>query len=87
MATSNAQSVTHTYEAKIGNSNSFLPLTKGERTEVQFDELSLQLRDKIQNKVWGKYPVLLDDTEVKSVLNIIKNKADVLVIGEIFETR
>lgn len=79
------QNVTHTYEANVGNGNSFLPLTKDERTEVKFEELSLQLRDKIQKKVWGKYPVLLDEDEKSSILNFIKSKADILVIGEITE--
>lgn len=47
------KNVTHTYEAKIENSNSFLPLTNGERTEIHFEELSSELRDKIQKKSVG----------------------------------
>lgn len=77
--------VTHTYEAKIGEENSFLPITNNERTQIDFEELPRELRDKITIKVRGKYPVLITDYEAKALVKRLKNKAEVLVLGEIKE--
>jgi hypothetical protein len=77
--------VTHTYEAKIGDTNSFLPITNYERTQIDFKELPKELKRKISDKVWGKYPVLIDDYEAKILINKLKEKSEILVLGKIKE--
>lgn len=77
--------VTHTYEAKIGDANSFLPITNNERTQIDFEELPKELEKKVSNKVWGKYPVLIDDYETKIIIKKLKEKAEILVVGKIKE--
>lgn len=74
------QSVTHTYEAILGASKSFLPLYKGERVCLDFDRFPNTLSKKISQNVRGKYPVNLTDDEVSLAVNGIRQKCDTQVL-------
>lgn len=76
-------SVLYTYESKIGENNSFLPLFNGERICIPFSEIPMDIRSKIQKNIWGKFPVNLNNDETETVVNLIRTKTDTLVYKDI----
>jgi hypothetical protein len=76
-------SVTHTYEAQLGIENSFIPLFSNERVCVDFDDLPRAIRNKISSKLKAKYPVILNDSEISQVVQIIRKKSDTQVLKDI----
>ena len=66
-----------------GNENSFLPISENGRAEIVFEILQSDLRDKIAAKVKGKYPVLIGEDEAKYLVNLIRKKAEVMVLSDI----
>lgn len=81
-------SVSHTYEAELWQINkpdfSYLPYNRyGAKVSIPFDSLNKKLADKIRGKVWGKYPVLLSDVEVKVISNQIEKFATIKVLRDV----
>lgn len=81
-------SVSHTFEAQLWgeekNDFSFLPLNKiGERVSIPFDNLPEQLSTKIAGKIFGKYPVLLLNKEMKIVFEQIEKATVTKVLQNI----
>lgn len=77
--------VTHTYEAISWLNNkeyySFLPIDKtGHRTSIPLDSLSLRISEKICKKVRGKYPVLLEHSEIDTIIKQIISMTAVQVV-------
>ena len=82
------KTVSHTYEADLWSKNktdfSFLPLDKNaDRVSVSFDNFKPSLIEKITNKVKGKYPVLLTDSEIKIVIAAIENATTTKILRNI----
>ncbi|WP_345080152.1 hypothetical protein [Nemorincola caseinilytica] len=80
--------VSHTYEAEqwvYGKELfSFLPLSaNGGRTTIQFDNIDVALRNKIKSKVKGKYPVLLEDADLKILTALIETNTVTKVLKDI----
>ncbi|RAW01556.1 hypothetical protein [Pseudochryseolinea flava] len=76
-------SVTHSYEARLGRLNSFLPLVNEQRVCIDFDELPKVIRDKVSSKVKGKYPVNLTEKEMSVTLEIIRKRSHTFVLSDI----
>lgn len=74
------KSVTHTYEAALGISKSFLPLYNGSRVCIDFSQLPNRLGGKISGGVRGKYPVNLTEVEIVQIVNLIRMKCDTQVL-------
>ena len=77
------KSVTHSYEAELGIQSSFLPLLKGERTTIELDDLPSDIRSQIANRIYGKYPVLLEDKEIEVIIKELRKRSDTLVLQDI----
>lgn len=82
------KTVTNTYEAELWHDSkdcfSFLPLdNKGLRASVPFSNFNISLSDKIEKKVKGKYPVLIDDKEIESILKEIEIVTEIKVLKNI----
>ena len=81
-------SVKYTYEAKLWDSKSkyfsFLPYKSNEvRVSFKISELSQGLRNKINSKIKGKYPVDIDDQEIIEILDKIYQLANIKVLKNI----
>jgi hypothetical protein len=76
-----------TIEAKMhsnGSDYSFLPYSKEcHLVEIDFSEISNSTVDKINSNIKGKYPVLLEDSEILPILNIIREKSCFKVVGDV----
>jgi hypothetical protein len=77
--------VSHTYEAALWQENktdfSFLPLNESnERVSVPFDEFPNDLLKKIAEKVKGKYPVLLTDSEINIIATQLEKRVTTKIL-------
>jgi hypothetical protein len=82
------KTVSHSYESELWNCNktefSFLPLDKVQnRISIPFNEFDIDLIKKIEGNVKGKYPVLLNDIEIKSIELLIDKYTATKVLKDI----
>jgi hypothetical protein len=80
--------VTHTYEAAMWEEEksefSYLPLAApGKKAYVSFVQLGQQLASKIGEKVHGKYPVLLADSEAETILKQLESVTTIKVLRDL----
>jgi hypothetical protein len=82
------KTVKNTYEAELWHDGkecfSFLPIDNaGLRASISFSNFHNSLSDKINKNVKGKYPVLLDDEEIESILKEIEMITEIKVLKNI----
>lgn len=81
-------SVTHTYEAMLWDGGksaySFLPYADStHRVNIALSELTPTLAAEIEQKVWGKFPVLLSAQDIQVLLQSIESKTRLKVLRDI----
>lgn len=81
----------YTYEAAPfadGNPHySFLPLDRdGERPTVSLSELPAELTERIRAKVYGKRPVPLNLSDVTTILDAVRKRSSLLLVGPFVRT-
>jgi hypothetical protein len=80
--------VTHSYEAELWQKGkdcfSFLPLDiNGEKVSVPIDNFPTTLLKKVLGNVKGKYPVLLSDKEMETIIKQVDSLAKIKVLKDI----
>lgn len=82
------EKVTHTYEAELWQENkeefSFLPIDENNnKISIPFSKFETVLENKIASKVDGKYPVLLNENEIKIICDEIDEVTKIKVLSNI----
>ena len=75
-----------TYEAEMYDVQlpySFLPYHENQLVNIAFSELDSSFSKILRSKVWGKYPILVSETQILDLLGMIDQKATMKVIGDI----